>query len=126
MAMHSISKRYVFCLLNTSELVKHKFWDCIQARRAWRWATSIMHELCGVRIGNYDSFHWKQAMFGERIQKKICKQIIIWHLLTALRYGLYGLSGMTKFSTKNNGMNPKSNIIFGVNLSCMPRWLGRE
>ena len=40
----SISKRCVFCLPNTSESVKHKFWDCIQARRAWRWATYIMHE----------------------------------------------------------------------------------
>jgi hypothetical protein len=122
----SISKQCIFCLPNTSELVKHKFWDCIQAQRAWRWATFIMHELCGVRIGNYDNFHWKQALFGERIRKKFCKQIIIWHLFAALRYGPSGLSGMTKSSTKSNGMNPRSNTSFGVNLSCMRRRLGRE
>ena len=40
-----------------------------------------MHELCGVRTGNYDIFQWKQAMFGERLRKKFCKQIEIWHLL---------------------------------------------
>ena len=52
-----ISKQCIFCLPNASESVKHKFWDCIQARRAWRWAMFIMHELCGVKTGNYDSFH---------------------------------------------------------------------
>ena len=30
----SISKQCPFCLPNTSESIKHKFWDCIQARRA--------------------------------------------------------------------------------------------
>ena len=80
----SISKQCIFCLPNTSETDKHKFWDCIQARRAWRWATFIMHELCGVRSGNYDNFHWKQAMFGERIRKKFCKQIKTWHLLRGI------------------------------------------
>jgi hypothetical protein len=63
-------KNVFFCLPNMSKSVKHKFWDCIQARRAWRWATSIMHELCGVTIGNYDCFNWKQATFGERLPKK--------------------------------------------------------
>lgn len=48
-----------FCLPYTSELVKHLFWDYIQVRRAWRWATFIMYELCGVRTGNYNSFNWK-------------------------------------------------------------------
>ena len=60
----SISKQCIFCLPNTSESVKHKIWDCIQALRAWRWATFIMHKLCGVGVGNYDSFHWKEALFG--------------------------------------------------------------
>jgi hypothetical protein len=69
---------------NTSESVKHKFWDCIQARRAWRWATFIMHELCGVRTGNYDCFNWKQALFGERIPKKYSKKIPIWHLIRGI------------------------------------------
>ena len=38
----SISKQCVFCMPNTSESIKHKFWDCIQARRAWRY-TYITH-----------------------------------------------------------------------------------
>jgi hypothetical protein len=80
----SISRQCVFCLPNTSESVKHKFWDCIQARRAWRWATFIMHELCGVRSGNYDTFNWKQALFGERIPKKYGKMIKVWHLLRGI------------------------------------------
>ena len=63
---------------------KHKFWDCIQARCAWRWATYIMHELCGVRTGNYDCFNWKQATFGERIPKRYGKMVKIWHLLRGI------------------------------------------
>ena len=80
----SISKQCVFCLPHTSESVKHKFWDCIQARRAWRWATFIMHELCGVRMGNYDYFNWKQALFGEKLPKRYGKKIKIWHLLRGI------------------------------------------
>lgn len=80
----SISKQGVFCLPNTSELVKHKLWNCIQARRAWRWATYIVHKLCGVRTGNYNNFNWKQALFGERIPKKFGKMIKIWHLLRGI------------------------------------------
>ena len=35
-------------------ITKHIFWDCIQARRACRWATFIMHKLIGLRYSNYD------------------------------------------------------------------------
>ena len=84
MAPASISKQCIFCLPNTSESVKHKFWDCIQARRAWRWATYIMQELCGVRSGNLDCFNWKQALFGERIPKKYGPKSKIWHLLRGI------------------------------------------
>ena len=69
---------------NTSESVKRNFWDCIQARGAWRWATFIMHELCEVQSGNYDCFNWKQALLGERIPKKYSKTIKIWHLLRGI------------------------------------------
>ena len=44
-------------LPKTSELVKHQFWDCIQAWRAWHWAACIMLELCEVKTSNYDSFN---------------------------------------------------------------------
>ena len=47
-AQVSISKQCSFCLPNTNGFIKHKFWNCIQARRAQRWATFIMYELCGV------------------------------------------------------------------------------
>jgi hypothetical protein len=43
-----------------------------------------MHELCGIRMGNYDSFNWKQVIFGERIPKKYEKMIKIWHLLRGI------------------------------------------
>ena len=43
-----------------------------------------MHELCGVRTGNYDTFNWKQAMFGERVPKKNDKMIKVWHLLRSV------------------------------------------
>lgn len=33
-APHSISKRRVICIPNSSELVKHKFWDCTHVRCA--------------------------------------------------------------------------------------------
>jgi hypothetical protein len=74
----------IVILPNTSELVKHKTWDCIQARRAWKWATYIMHKLCGVRTGNYNNFNWKQALFGKRIPQKIGKMIKIWYLLRGI------------------------------------------
>ena len=51
----------------------------------WRWATFIMHKLCGVRTSNYDCFNWKHAMFGERIPKKYYKKITIWHLLWGIK-----------------------------------------
>ena len=61
---------------------KHTFGDCIQAQRAflsfgfnlalafekkkaqraWQRSTFPMHELCGLRTGNYDSFRWKSSL----------------------------------------------------------------
>lgn len=76
-----------FASPNTSESIKHKLWDCMQARRAWRRVMFIVHELCRVRTGNYDSFHWKQGLIRERISKKFgnkikrIKKLKIWHLL---------------------------------------------
>jgi hypothetical protein len=40
-----------------------------------------MHQLCGVRSGNYDNFSRKQTIFGERIPKKYGKKSKIWHVL---------------------------------------------
>ena len=92
----SLSKQCVFCLPHTSEFVEHKFWDCIQARRAWRWATCIMDELCGVRTKNYDNFIWKQTMFGERIPKKFGMMIKIWHLLRGITLWIIWIEGNDK------------------------------
>ena len=40
------------------------------------WATYSMHELYEVNTGNYDSYHWTQALFGGRIPKKLIKLIM--------------------------------------------------
>ena len=45
---------------------------------------SSYHELCVVKMGNYDNFNWKHAMFGERILYKLGKVIKIWHLLRSI------------------------------------------
>lgn len=42
-ALVSISKQCGFCLANTSESGKHKFWDCIQARRVWIYMGHFHH-----------------------------------------------------------------------------------
>jgi hypothetical protein len=55
-----------FCLPNTSELVKHKFWDCIQAGGCG----DGPHLSCMNSAGLDDNFNWKQAIIGERIPKK--------------------------------------------------------
>lgn len=52
-----------FAFLTRAKSIKEKFGDCIQAQRAWRWPTTIMHELCEVRTGNYITFNWKQTLF---------------------------------------------------------------
>ena len=79
----STSKQCVFCLPNTSELVKHEFWDYIQMRRAWRWATVLMCELCGFRIGNYDSSNLGKGLL-QRIPKNYGKMCKILHLLRGI------------------------------------------
>jgi len=35
-------------------------------------------------MGNYDSFNWKQTLFGERIPKKFVKKFKVWHLLRGI------------------------------------------
>lgn len=72
----------LFCELD--DPMQNKSWDCVQVRRAWRWATFIVHELGVVRTCNYDSFHWKQFIFGERIPTKYGKKIKVWHLLRGI------------------------------------------
>ena len=73
-----------FAFLTRASQSNTNFGIGIQARQAWRWTTFIMHELCGVRTSNYDSFNWKQALFRERIPKKYGKIIKICHLLRGI------------------------------------------
>ena len=114
------------CLPNASESVKHKFWDCIQARRAWRWTTCIMHELCGVRTRNYYNFNWKQALFGKRIPKKYDSQndYNFGIFLGELLFEPFGSNAMTKCFIMNNGMLLKSRIAFETNSLSMPKLHG--
>lgn len=37
-----------------------------------------------VRTGNYDSFNWKQTLFGNKIPMRFVKEIQIWHLLKGI------------------------------------------
>jgi hypothetical protein len=100
----SISKQCIFCLPNTSESVKHKFWDCIQAHRTWKWATYIMHELCGVRTGHLDSFNWSKQFLGKGSLISFVRWSKFGTSFVGLLFGPFGWSGMTRCSTKNNGM----------------------
>ena len=105
----------------------HKFRESIQARRAWRWATFIMHELCVVRMDNYDSVNCKQAMFGERIHKRYGKMIKIWHLLSRVSFfGSFGLSVVIKCLTMLIGMRPRSSTTYGMNSFLTPKRCGKE
>lgn len=115
----SILKQCVFCLPNASESVKYKIWDCIEAKRAWRWATFIMHELCRVRTGNYDSFVW-----GKDLQKIRQKNLKYGTSLGTLLLGPFGSNVMTKCPILNNGTSLRSSIGFGMNSSSMPKRLG--
>jgi hypothetical protein len=108
-----------FCLPNMSKSIKHKILDCIQAKRVWRWAMFIMHKLCGARTGNYDSFNWKQALFGEKNSKEFNKKIGTFYMV--LCFGPFKLNATTKCSTMNNGMNLRANIISRMNSSFTPR-----
>lgn len=112
-------------LPNMSELVKHKFWDCIQARRAWKWTTFNMHELCEVRSENYNTLNWKQAIFGEIIPKRYGKIIMIWHFLRGWPFGLLGLNTTIKCSIMNKDIRPRWSTGFGKKSSSTPWRLGR-
>ena len=83
-----------------SKLVKDKFWDCIQARRAWRGATFIMHELCGVKPNNYDSFHLEtNVVWGKDPKKSTKKKLKFGTFLMVLCFGPFGPNATTNCST---------------------------
>ena len=69
-AQNSVMSYFQAMCLQPPQYGKHRLWECIQARRTWRWAIFIMHEFREVRSGNYDSVNCKQAMFAERIHKR--------------------------------------------------------
>jgi hypothetical protein len=104
-------------------IVKHNLWECIRARRAWRWAMFIMHELCGVRSGNYDSFNLETNIVWGRFPKITAKRLKFSTSLGLLHFGSFGLNAMTMRSTMNNGTNLRSRIGFGMNSSFTPKWL---
>ena len=120
-----ISKQYIFCLPNTSELVKHEFWDWIQAWTAWWQTTFIMLELCEVKTNNYDSFNWKQALFGERIPNKIAKKIMIWHLFRGMTLWTIWVEHNDKVFYQECWHESQINYSFGMTPSCTMRWFGQ-
>ena len=101
----SISKQCIFCLPNTSESVKHTLWDCIQTRKAWRWATFILHELCGVRNGNYDSLIGSKLSLGKGFPTNLAKILIFDTSFGASRFGPFGSSVIISCLTTNDGMS---------------------
>ena len=119
----SISRQCIFCFPNTRQSMKQKVWDRIQFQRVWKWVMFIMHKLCIVRTCNYDSFNWKQTLFGEGCLRNLLKWIGTFY--EAFFFGLFGLNKMNKCSTKNNGTSPRLNISFGMTSLCMPRWFRR-
>lgn len=122
----SISKQCFHGLPNTRKLVKHKFFKSIQARRAWPWATFIMHKLCGVRIGNYDIFPWKQAIFGEKIPHKIVKNIKIWCLLCGITIWTIWIEHNDKvFNQEQWHQSKVIHLIWADLIICTPKWLRR-
>ena len=66
-----LPEKVIFCVPNTSKVIKHKFWDYIQARCDG--SGPLQHDLCGVRTCNYDSFNWKQALFGEEFPRNLLR-----------------------------------------------------
>ena len=103
---------------NTSVLVKHKFWECIQARCAWRWA---MH------TSFYMNYAWLGLVLmivfsGNKLTlvKGFLKDWV-WHLFVTLRCGQFRLSITIGCSTKNNGMKLMLDMLFGITSSCMSR-----
>lgn len=121
-----------FALPNTIKYVKHKFWDCIQTRTAWRWAMFIMRELCGII---YTKMHEQATMIistknnpclGNEFLRSLSKSLKFGTSYVALRFGLFELNAMAKCSTKNNGMNPRSNTRSGMSWSSTLRRHGTE
>ena len=83
-----------------------------------------MHKLGGDRTCNYDNFHQKQTLYGERIPKDFVKKIKIGTFSATLRFGRFGLSVTIGCSTNKYGINPRLNTLWGMTLLCLPRWLG--
>lgn len=80
-----------------------------------------LHEFRGVRTCNYNSFHWKQALFGERIGNNFVKSIKIWHLLRNVMPWTVGSSVMLGCTPNNKCTSPRVNTIFGMTSLCMPK-----
>ena len=83
-------------LPNTSKSRKHKFWDCIQVRQVWWWATFIIHKLCRAQTGNHTSFNWKQTLFRERTLRSLLRNPrcgTFSEASTSRRFGLEGVIG---------------------------------
>ena len=88
--------------------------------RAWQtMAIFIVHDLCGIRTSNRNSFHWKQIIFIEKIPKKVAKKIKIWHLLLAWHYATDYFDWA---QIKINGPNLRLNTLFGRTSLHTPMW----
>lgn len=81
---HPSLSNVCFAFLTRANQFNIKFGIAFKPWRAWRWATLIMHDLCGVRTSNHDNIYWKQTLLEESILKKFVKKMKIWHILQGI------------------------------------------
>lgn len=71
----TINRNCSVCDTGARESVLHRYWECPQAQKAWLWATHVLNKLtlttpAGAWRGPWRSFHWKQALFSQRIPRR--------------------------------------------------------
>ena len=82
--IYSISKQCVCCLPNTSESIKHKFWDYIQTRRAWRWATLSCMNSVGLELAIMIVLTENKLFLGKGFVRSTVKISKHFHLLRGI------------------------------------------
>ena len=75
--MASISKYFIFCLPHISEL-SMSFGTTSKLEELDGGESSSCMSFMGLEWVTYDSFHWKQTLFGKSILENFVKKIKIW------------------------------------------------
>ena len=83
-----------------------------------------MHDLCGVRTGNHDTFHWKQALLGKRILNKFVKKMKIWHLLPGIKLWTIWSERNDRVFNQEQWHECKTKHLIWDDLIIYAKWLG--